>query len=273
MYPVVVSDLDGTLFNDNHQISARTRQVIQCLSKQGVTFIFATGRHYLDISYIKAQLGIDTYLITSNGARVHDPKGKPIISHDIAPDYMSQLIEVGRKYRHQTIMNIYQNTSWFVEQNADVMLSYHKESGFNYVRKPLDQVSVTGTQKLFFNAETEEKLEPLANEIGMLFGEQLSLTYSLPTCFEVMNHGVSKAVALTEVLRLEGFSGDQAIVFGDGMNDFDMLKLAGKGVVMGGASDRLRMLLSEHEVIGLANDNAVAEYLAELYRLDPDLAS
>ena len=37
MYPVVVSDLDGTLLNKQHELSPRTREVIQHLSEKGIT--------------------------------------------------------------------------------------------------------------------------------------------------------------------------------------------------------------------------------------------
>ena len=74
MYPVVVSDLDGTLLNKQHQLSPRTKEVITQLSERGVKFVFATGRHFLDVEQIRAQLGIDMYLITSNGAMVHNTR-------------------------------------------------------------------------------------------------------------------------------------------------------------------------------------------------------
>ena len=266
MYPVVVSDLDGTLLNDSHQVTARTRQVIQRLSEQGIKFVFATGRHYLDVEQIRRQLGIDMYLVTSNGARVHNPAGELVVGHDIAPDCVGQLIEIGRKYNHQAITSIYQGDSWFVEQEHEDMLAYHKESGFSYVKQPLDRVTVTGVQKVFFNTQIPEALEPLARELEACFGDQLSLTHSLSTCFEVMAPGVSKGVALTEVLRLKGYDAEQAIAFGDGMNDVDMLELVGKGIVMGSAGEKLRAKLPDNEVIGLSNDNAVANYLDALYQ-------
>ena len=267
MYPVVVSDLDGTLLNDNHQVSARTQQVIRQLSEQGVRFIFATGRHYLDVEEIRARLGVDMYLITSNGARVHNPAGERIISHDLPPQSIHHLIEFGRKYIEDIITSIYQGDHWFVETIHEDLVAYHKESGFSYIKQPLDQVAISSVQKVFFNAHSTEVLEPLVSEVKAQFNHELSLTYSLPTCFEVMALGVNKGVALGEVLRLKGFSYDQAIAFGDGLNDFEMLSKVGKGVVMGGAGTQLRAKLPEHEVIGLSNDDAVANYLADLYQI------
>ena len=64
MFPVVVSDLDGTLLNSDHRLSARTKDVIKRLSEKGVKFVFATGRHFLDVDKLRSELGIEMYLIT-----------------------------------------------------------------------------------------------------------------------------------------------------------------------------------------------------------------
>lgn len=48
MFKVVVSDLDGTLLNKQHQISPRTRDTLHRLVEQGVKFVVATGRHHVD---------------------------------------------------------------------------------------------------------------------------------------------------------------------------------------------------------------------------------
>ncbi|HHQ4564675.1 TPA: HAD family hydrolase, partial [Aeromonas veronii] len=49
MFKVVVSDLDGTLLNKQHQISPRTRDTLHRLVEQGVKFVVATGRHHVDV--------------------------------------------------------------------------------------------------------------------------------------------------------------------------------------------------------------------------------
>lgn len=44
MYRLVLSDLDGTLLNGNKQISKRTIQTVNQLTKKGILFVPATGR-------------------------------------------------------------------------------------------------------------------------------------------------------------------------------------------------------------------------------------
>ena len=49
---VIISDLDGTLLNSNHQITPETKAVFHQLYEKGYTIIIATGRHHIDAKAI-----------------------------------------------------------------------------------------------------------------------------------------------------------------------------------------------------------------------------
>lgn len=267
MYPVVVSDLDGTLLTKQHELSPRTREVIQQLSEKGVKFIFATGRHFQDVEKIRAQLGVDMYLITSNGARVHNPNGEMIIQHDIRPELVHPLLALRKAFWQVVHTNIYQGDQWLVESELQDLNAFNKESGFACHLADFDAVATGAIQKIFFAADSHSDLQPLAERARELYGDQLYMTYSLPECFEIMAAGVCKGAALAEVLKLKGYGLADAIAFGDGMNDLEMLSTVGKGVVMGNADPALVNSLPGLERIGHCNDHSVAEYLAQLYSL------
>ena len=267
MYPVVVSDLDGTLLNKQHELTPRTRDTIQRLSRQGIKFIFATGRHYQDVERIRAQLGIDMYLITSNGARVHNPRGEMIIHHDIPAQLVHPLLAMSKPLVDKVHTNIYKGDQWLLEVGDATLNEFHKESGFTFTLADFDTLDTDAIQKIFFVALSHDDLQPLAEQIRSLYGDQLSITFSLPECLEAMAADVCKGNALTEVLTLKGYTLADAIAFGDGMNDLEMLAEVGKGVIMGNADPMLVKSLPDNERIGHCNDHAVAEYLARLYQL------
>ncbi len=269
MYPVVISDLDGTLLTKQHEISPRTREVIHALSERGIKFVFATGRHYQDVEKIRAQLGVDMYLITSNGARVHDPAGNRIIEHNIKPELVQKLLSLRKLFADCVHTSVYKGEQWLVEFEHPELNNFSQASGFNYQLTDFDLLPVPtpDIQKVFFAAKSHEDLLPLSEQAKTRFGEQLSMAFSLPVCFEVMAEGVNKGLALGEVLQLEGYDFDHAIAFGDGMNDLEMLSSVGKGLVMGNADPKLLNRLPGHERIGHCDQHAVAEYLAQLYDL------
>ncbi len=83
MYQLIATDLDGTLLNGEHQISEYTLQTITRLYQQNVKFLIATGRHYIDVRPIADQFDFPMYLITSNGARVHNKQGEVLFRADL----------------------------------------------------------------------------------------------------------------------------------------------------------------------------------------------
>ncbi len=265
MYPVVVSDLDGTLLNDDHKLSQQTVDTIRRLSQQGIKFIFATGRHYEDVKYIRASLGVDMYLITSNGARVHNPQGEQIIEHNIAADLVHPILAMRKAFPETVHCNVYHQRDWLVEVETQTLLDFHADSGFGYKLGNLDETPKTGVQKIFFVAHEHEDLLPLYEKIQSLYGDRLSITFSLPRCLEIMDAAVCKSVALNEVLKIKSFEMKDAMAFGDGLNDLGMLDKVGKGLVMGNADPKLVELLPENEQIGFNYDHAVADYLEKYY--------
>ncbi len=268
MYPVVVSDLDGTLLNRQHQLSPRTLQVIEKLSDRGVKFVLATGRHHVDVESLRQRLGMQMYLVTSNGAVVHDPDGKVIIQHNLPEQLMPKLIELGRKYRDQDVVSsTYQGDHWYADYPHQVVMEFSEPQNFKVQIADLSSLPTSNVSKIFYLSKTGDRdaLIPLERELKAHFGDQLNITFSLANCLEIMASGISKASALEEVLRLKGFSMADAVAFGDGMNDFEMLQSAGKGLVMGNADPMLKQRLSDFQVIESNQDHGVANYLDLIY--------
>ncbi|WP_268602326.1 HAD-IIB family hydrolase, partial [Escherichia coli] len=91
MYHVVASDLDGTLLSPDHTLSPYAKETLKLLTQRGVHFVFATGRHHIDVAQIRDSLEISAFMITSNGARVHNTAGELIFSHNLDGDIARDL--------------------------------------------------------------------------------------------------------------------------------------------------------------------------------------
>lgn len=57
MYHVVASDLDGTLLSPDHTLSPYAKETLKLLTQRGVHFVFATGRHHIDVAQIRDSPG------------------------------------------------------------------------------------------------------------------------------------------------------------------------------------------------------------------------
>ena len=104
-YKAIICDLDGTLLNEHHTISEETKETIRKVVNSGVKFIIATGRHHNDAITFKNMLDLDSFLITSNGAKVHDYNNKEIISHNIPVHLSKELLNYN--YSENLHKNVY----------------------------------------------------------------------------------------------------------------------------------------------------------------------
>jgi len=258
MYKVIVSDLDGTLLTPAHIVSEQTKITIHKLLKQGKKFIIATGRHNVDVEAIRKTIDAEIYLITSNGARVHNNKGELIYSKNVPEDIAQLITEIDLPETIQT--NIYRDNEWFVDKPNPEILNFSQDSTFSYQVVDLVTLAKAGIAKFFFCGPHED-LVTLAAQINAQYSNQLNVSFSLPECLEVMDINVNKAQALAEVLRVKGFSMAETVAFGDGMNDVEMLQAVDKGLVMGNASTMLRAELPDFEMIGDSAEDGVAHYI------------
>ncbi len=145
-------------------------------------------------------------------------------------------------------------------------MRFFKEAVFKYALYEPGLLEPEGVSKVFFTCDSHEQLLPLEQAINARWGDRVNVSFSTLTCLEVMAGGVSKGHALEAVAKKLGYSLQDCIAFGDGMNDAEMLSMAGKGCIMGSAHQRLKENLHpELEVIGTNAEDAVPHYLRKLY--------
>lgn len=264
-YRAVISDLDGTLLNSEHKISEYTKNVIRKIIGKGIKFIIATGRHHKDALCFKNQLGADSYLVSGNGSKVHDNENNEIISHDIPKELTRQLLDI--KISDEIIRGIYAGDEWFTEVHIPEFNEYHVESGFKPTIIDFEKLKDRNIAKIFYISNNVKILEELEKKLkeNKEFTEKLDITASLDNCLEVMVKEATKGNAIREILEKEGISTDEAIAFGDGLNDKEMLQVVGKGVIMGNASEKLKAFLPDYEVIGTSSEDSEAHYLEKIF--------
>ncbi len=257
---VIVSDLDGTLLNPQHRISDYTKSIFQELHNQGYLIVVATGRHHLDAMAIIDKLEIPIYLVSSNGARVHSPNKEELFAFNLDSDVVKAALNVEIDPEITVVLfkeNIWQTNKWNEKLN-----SFQEE--LKYLPELVDYKTLEdfSSIKIFFSCPDHEKLVKLKDTILANSSEHLHHAFSLPTCLEFMDKSIDKAVSIERVLEKEGFTLQEAVSFGDGYNDVQMLSASGKGLIMGNAPASLKEELSDLEVIKTNAEDGVAKYIA-----------
>lgn len=263
MYKLVISDLDGTLLNENHLLSEYTKKAIEKLNEKGVPFFLATGRHFLDLFDLKKELKLpETYSISCNGARVHGPNGELLISHNIDDDVANQVLnlDLDSEISHSVFTD---DKIYIFDEKELTAYGERQHMPFELVNK--ENFKVKKPIKWFYHCENHEKLLSLDKVIKEKWGNHVDTMFSMEQCLEIMPKYVSKGYAIKEIAKLENINIDEIIAFGDGFNDLEMLSIVEKGCIMGNASEKLKNALPNNEIIGLNHEDAVAKYLEKLY--------
>ena len=260
---VVITDLDGTLLNSDHKISAYTKAIFQELHQQNYLLIVATGRHHLDAQSIVAGLDCPVYLVTSNGARIHSPNQELLYSIDMESEVVKGIFDLDIDSEITSVL--FKENNWQTNHNNDKLNSFSKESKYLPEIVDFNTLQDFKSIKLFFTHHDHQKLVDLKDQILQNYVDTFSFAFSLPFCLEFMHKSVDKSVAIAKILQLENLVFEETISFGDGFNDEKMLKATGKALIMRNAPQSLMDTLPHLETILSNDEDGVAKYLSEQF--------
>lgn len=262
---VIATDLDGTLLNEEHEVSAENLKAIRQAQKQGVEVIVATGRAYFDAASICRKYGLNTYLISYNGAAVHDKNGKKISSLTMDRDdvqYMIKWLEE-RDYYYEVSTDkkiyiplhaqeiLYREAEGLkgtpLEVNSlrfeEILDQIFSQSNMTHVKNYKDILnSGEDIYKVFcFSFDDAKRQIGINTFAGM---KQFLMTSSMTNNFELGHKDASKGNALKTLAGHLGISLDETMAIGDNYNDVSMMEIVKFSVAMGTAKEDIKKICS-----------------------------
>ncbi|WP_175989731.1 Cof-type HAD-IIB family hydrolase [Bacillus sp. Marseille-Q1617] len=230
-YKIVFFDIDGTItHHEDGSISQNTKDAIKLLKDKGLVVAAATGRPLSMCSEIK-ELGIDTF-ISANGAFV---KHRDEVLHKVAMDrdIVQEVVEFSHVEKHGLSFYTEGFSMNGVRSNGilDALRETLSLNEYPMVEKEIYKQEVY-LMCLFANDETVDKY--------IRRFPHLTFKRWHPFVLNVLKDDVSKSLAILKVLEHFNIDKSEAIAFGDGENDIDMLEMAGLGIAMGNGNDQLK---------------------------------
>lgn len=120
-----------------------------------------------------------------------------------------------------------------------------------------------GKIKKFFYHRSDKTIGELEKELGDIFTiEAASFRKDRGDCGEICCKGINKSYGMEKYLEYVGLTRKDAIAFGDGPNDLDMLSFAETGVAMGNGLEEVKKLADF--VTKDIDENGIAFALKEL---------
>lgn len=234
-----VFDMDGTLLNEAHELSALTLRALGELRERGFNLVIATGRHFNDIGGYLKQLGGGVATITCNGANIHNGDGELIYREGLPQQVNDALIPLGAKFNVHT--NMYTDSEWLVTAPCEELLEAHEKDQFFYRQITMQEMISTPALKILFYGQNAE-LQALKAQILRDYSLAINLTFSDEYYLEVMQNNISKGYSLKVLLEKLSLPVNKTMAFGDGFNDVELFRTVAHPVVMENSSASLKQL-------------------------------
>lgn len=243
MTRLFVTDLDQTFLNSERQFNvARFTTILDQLDERGDQFAIATGRDENWVRNKFCKLVDRMHLVTGNGATWRVKGSEQLHVRNINASALKKLEDILTSDAFETIGviafsadNMYNlaGLQELPENMQDYMAQVYPnmETVAHLTDIPELLTSVTG---IFPPIHSEEA-------IALIDDNQLPLhaTTSGYGTVDILAEGVNKATSLTMLIDQIDLAPEDLTVFGDGMNDLEMMQLAGNVYIMPNSDDRL----------------------------------
>jgi len=216
-FKLIALDMDGTLLNNQQEISKENREAIAKAQEQGVHVVLSTGRSLLTCREYAQSLELSSYLITVNGSEIWDESGQLVERKLIDASSIEKMWNLTQEHK----LNFWAVTTdkvWRDEFPEDIASQEWLKFGYDI---PDD-------------ALREEVLKQIA---GI---SDFEISNSSLTNLEINALGINKAKGIMTVCERLGISMDEVIAMGDSLNDMAMIEAAGCGIDMGNAQEAVK---------------------------------
>lgn len=247
---IVFFDIDGTLLNMGEaEMTVNTKKALQLLKQKEIKICIATGRPIINIPEFEG-IKFDA-ILAFNGSfcMVGD---KVIMTCPITESDLYKIIEnakqMGRPLSIATVDRIAANGT---DKNLeDYFAIAHKKV---IVSEEFERLVKDDVYQVMIGCDLEERKHILKGT------QNAKMVAWWERAVDIIPSRGGKGSAIEKVLSYYQYSKDEAMAFGDGINDVDMLQAVGKGVAMGNAGDDVKKFADD--VCGDVREDGVFHYL------------
>lgn len=252
MVSIVFFDIDGTLVDPvTGCVSAKTKETLNRLREKGMKIFIATGRPPASMPDLSG-ITVDGF-ITVNGSLCYT--GDTLIHHQpILKASVEKVIgnaaALGRPVSVAVRDRLAAN-GW-----DEDLSGYYRLAGLELtVAADFEQVLREDVYQIMLGCREEDHPAIIRDAEGV------TITFSWDRAADVIPAGSGKAEAIRRVLDYYGLEASQAMAFGDGCNDMEMLKVVGRGIAMGNAHPRVKAVADD--VCGSVSEEGIYRYCLE----------
>ena len=237
MIRLVVSDIDGTLLEDGgNELNPELFSVILKLRERGMQFAAATGRQWVSIERVFDPVKEKIFYLSDNGAYV-GCHGRNLYLNTVDPRLVRQM---ARDIQEAGLLAMISGQDTVYIDEKDTELYDWMVNGYRYRAKMVKDLTEVEDQFIKVSAYQKAGIEPATKKLREKYEGQLKITISGDMWMDCMAPGVNKGVAVKLLQESLGISPKETMVFGDKLNDMEMLSQAYYSYAVGNARPEVR---------------------------------
>lgn len=239
---LIVSDIDGTILDDQHQISSQLKQLLPDLTKHGIHFVLASARSPQGMAAIATTLTLaDQPLACYNGALIlnhaHLELSETLFSQPLDQLEAIRVFQEIQRYFSSISLNLYSGINWFVPAFDHWVKA---ESEITQIQPTVADLSDLLHARhvpvhKFLLIDQANTIQSLIAHLNKLSLHHTAYYLSKNNYLEITHRDISKATVVTELAKYYDLQKDQVLAIGDNYNDLPMLQAAGIGIAMANA--------------------------------------
>ncbi len=252
---LIAIDSDGTLRHSDGSISNKTKEIIKKVVDCGNTVVICTARPRYHTLKISCEVGLNKYLISSNGTEIYDNVNKKNIYCKYLPRKECKMIYQETKNLGLRVMFVSENTEYvtmFTRNDSQILLDDNNID--KLLKKDIKQIMIISKEKELvkkYKSSIERKSDLCVVDSSREDKEEL--------WFSVISSNSSKGNSLKILAEYLGIPIKNTIAIGNDNNDISMIDIAGIGVAVDNSTDQLK---KHADYITKSNDeDGVADYL------------
>lgn len=260
---IVFTDVDGTLLDAEHRVIPEACASVQKLAQLGIPLVLVSARMPEGLATIQREMGFTGPLVCYSGAYVLDEQGAELLSHPIDIDTACEIKQFLDCELPGLTCSEYGYHTWICDDDQDPRIQNEERITTLKAQNAglRDVFGRTGIHKFLLMGEPDE-MEVAEKRIAAAY-PQLAVARSSAILCEVMSGKASKAEGVQVVCRHFGMDPSEAVAFGDGRNDIDMLAAVPESYAMANAPDEVKQVAAH--VTRFSNaENGLVHTLEEL---------
>lgn len=259
MIKLIVTDVDGTLLNDNHEIHPSFWKMEEEISKKGIQFSIASGRQFYNLESKFEQIKDRTMFFAENGTYVSF-KGKELYVNPIEKQAALEFMSKGRKLDNTYLVLCGKNAAYIESKDE----GFHEHISQFYERlevvEDITKVDDTYLKVTLCNFDgVEEHTYPHFAD----YTDKFKVAIAARIFIDITAFDANKGNAIRDIQKELKISPEETLVFGDYLNDLEMMKVAKHSYAMKNAHPEVKEVsnfITSHD----NNDHGVLRTLEDL---------